>query len=187
MFHVELRQFPHKAWRFNLSEADLRAVAVPWAREEWLEFAERKWNPHEAKITILEGPQLVVQEIAMNRGWTNAQRRSEDITDRVLSAIRQAEEQRARAEDEARIEEAVRVRTGTPQVSLAPQPQAPVADPLTLGVLADPRSVAPLLGSQPTQLLAAWQAAAAASPGALPSETLALAERELASAGGNSG
>jgi hypothetical protein len=182
MFHVELRQFPHKAWRFNLSEADLRALAVPWAREEWLEFAERKWNPHEAKITILEGPQLEVQEIAMNRGWTNAQRRSRDITERVLSTIRQAEEQRARAEDEARIEEAVRVRTGTPQVSLAPQPQAPVADPLTLGV-----QLASLLGSQPTQLLAAWQAAAAASSGALPSETLAMAERELASAGGNSG
>jgi hypothetical protein len=180
MFHVELRHFPHKAWRFNLSEAELRVVAVPWAREEWLEFAERKWNPHEAKITILEGPQLEVQEIAMNRGWTNAQRRSEDITERVLATIRQADEQRARVEEEARIEEAVRVRTGTPRASPAPQP--PVADPLSLGV-----QLASLLGSQPTQLLSAWQAAAAASPGASPSETLAMAERALASAGGNSG
>jgi hypothetical protein len=184
MFHVELRHFPHKAWRFNLSEAELRAVAVPWAREEWLEFAERKWNPHEAKITILEGPQLEVQEIAMNRGWTNAQRRSEDITERVLSTIRQADEQRARVEEEARIEEAVRARTASPEAPpvppASPAQQVAVPDPLTLGV-----QLASLLGSQPTQLLAAWQAAAAASPGAPPSETLATAERTLAGSEGN--
>ncbi len=182
MFHVELRQFPHKAWRFNLSEGELRAVAVPWSRAEWLEFGERKWNPHEAEITILEGPRLEVQEIAMNRGWRNAQRHSQDITERVLTTLTQANQERAQAEDEARIEEAVRARTAQPDPPAAPSPPptaAPLADPLALGV-----QLASLLGPQPTQLLAAWQQAAAESPNSSPSQTLALAEQALAEKGG---
>jgi hypothetical protein len=181
MFHVELRQFPHKAWRFNLSEGELRAVALPWSRGEWLEFGERKWNPHEAEITILEGPRLEVQEIAMNRGWRNAQRHSHDITDRVLATLTQANQERAQAEEEARIEEAVRARTAESGLAAAlspPSAPAPVADPLALGV-----QLASLLGPQPTQLLAAWQQAAAQSPGASPSQALALAEQALAEKG----
>ena len=109
MFHIELRKFPHSAWRFNLSEGELRAILVPWARDEWTEVGERNWNPHESKMTILEGPKLEPQDISMGRGWRNAQRRSEDITDKTLSAFKQAEHERASAIDNARIEEAARV------------------------------------------------------------------------------
>jgi hypothetical protein len=186
MFHVELRQFPHKAWRFNLSEAELRAVAIPWARKEWLEFGERKWNPHEAEITILEGPELAIQELSMGRGWRTALRRSEEITERVLTTIEQAEEERARNQENARIEQAARALTASPEATTTEQESpahgALVADPLVLGV-----QLAALLGSQPSQLLAAWQQAAAASPELSPSETLALAEQALAGPIGNPG
>ncbi len=165
MFHIELRQFPHKAWSFNQTEAELRLVAVPWARMEWLEFGERKWNPHEAEITILEGPKLEVQEISMGRGWRAAQRRSEDITERVIATIKQADEERARAQH--------------PPAPAAPAP-APLPDPLALGV-----QLAALLGSEPSKLLAAWQQASADSPDSSPSETLAIAEARLAGDGAN--
>ncbi len=91
MYHVELRQFPHNFCRFNLSEQELREVVLDaWAREEWLEFGERKWNPHEASLTVLEGPRLELQELAMGRGWRNAQRRGEDVTERIVAARRAA-------------------------------------------------------------------------------------------------
>ena len=171
MFHIELRQFPHKAWRFNLDEPELRAVAIPWAREEWIEFGERKWNPHEAEMTILEGPELEAQEMSLGRGWRVAQRRSEDITERVLATVKQADAEAARARELA------------PAAAGAQAPAAAaLSDPLALGV-----QLASLLGAQPAQLLAAWQRAAASSPASSPSETLAAAERALAGADGNPG
>jgi hypothetical protein len=85
VFHVELRQFPHTACAFNLSEAELSALVEPWLREQWIELGERKWNPHQARMTILEGPHLPVEDLAIGRGWRNAQHQSEDVTERVLA------------------------------------------------------------------------------------------------------
>jgi hypothetical protein len=90
MYHIELRQFPHNTCRFNLTEQELRAVLGPWAREQFVEVGERKWSPHQAKLTILEGPRLEVQQLAMGRGWRAAQRQSEDVTEGVLAQARQA-------------------------------------------------------------------------------------------------
>ena len=73
------------------------AILVPWVKEEWFEEGEQKWNSNEATITVLEGPKLSMPELAMGRGWRNAQRRSEDVTERVLAAVRQAERGRGRA------------------------------------------------------------------------------------------
>ncbi len=86
MYHFELRKFPHAASRFNQSERQLLALVVPWVREEWVELGERKWNVNETKLTVLEGPELSLQDMAMNRGWRNAQRKSENVTERVLAA-----------------------------------------------------------------------------------------------------
>jgi hypothetical protein len=86
VYHVELRQFPHNLCRFNLAEEELRAIAEQWARGEWVDLGERKWNRHQAKLTILEGPRLPVGQLSMGRGWRNAQRQSEDVTARVLAA-----------------------------------------------------------------------------------------------------
>lgn len=87
-YHLELRQFPHVARRFNQSEQQVLALAKPWVGEEWIEEAERKWNMNEATLTILEGPKLSMADLAMGRGWRNAQRRSDDVTERVLDAFR---------------------------------------------------------------------------------------------------
>ena len=89
VYHLELRKFPHTVCRYNQSEAQVRAVLVPWVNEEWFEEGEQKWNSNEATLTVLEGPELSMPELAMGRGWRNAQRRSEDVTERVLAAVRE--------------------------------------------------------------------------------------------------
>lgn len=89
MYHFELRKFPHTVSRFNQSERQVLALVMPWTREEWVEVGERKWNVNETKLTVLEGPELSLQEMAMNRGWRNALRRSDDVTERVLTAVRE--------------------------------------------------------------------------------------------------
>jgi hypothetical protein len=152
VYHVELRQFPHNMCRFNLSERELVDTIVgAWVQEKWIEFGERKWNPHQARLTVLEGPHLAVEELAMGRGWRNAQRHSEDVTERVL--------ERARAEQDARAAEAG-------------------ADAAAAG--ADERLLE-LLGADPGALLASWRLTAARRPELAPSEALALAEATLRS------
>jgi hypothetical protein len=86
VYHLELRKFPHVVCRFNQSEAQLRALVIPWTRQEWIEEGERKWNVNEASLTILKGPKLSMPDLAMGKGWRNAQKRSEDVTARVLGA-----------------------------------------------------------------------------------------------------
>jgi hypothetical protein len=92
VYHLELRKFPHVVCRFNQSEAQLRALVIPWTRQEWIEEGERKWNINEATLTILEGPKLSMPELAMGKGWRSAQKRSEDVTERVLGAAQKAGE-----------------------------------------------------------------------------------------------
>lgn len=101
MYHLELRQFPHNTCRFNLTEQELRVVLEPWVREKFVEVGERKWSPHQAKLTILEGPRLEVQQLSMGRGWRNAQRQSEDVTERLLAQAKQADDATAGVGDAA--------------------------------------------------------------------------------------
>ena len=90
MFHVELRQFPHNACSFNLSEQELWNVLAPWVREEQVDFGERKWSPHTAKLTVIEGPHLSVEQLSLGRGWAAAQHEGEDATERVLAIATEA-------------------------------------------------------------------------------------------------
>lgn len=155
VYHVELRQFPHNMCRFNLSEQELLDTIVrAWAEEKWIEFGERKWNPHQARLTVLEGPHMAVEELAIGRGWRNAQRQSEDVTERVLERAR---------------EQAQRTR----QDAQAGAMGAPGAD-------ADAQLLA-LLGADPAALLASWRLTAERRPELTPSEALALAEATLRS------
>jgi hypothetical protein len=161
VYHVELRQFPHNMCRFNLSEQELFDTIVrEWAEEKWIEFGERKWNPYQARLTVLEGPQLAVEQLAMGRGWRNAQRQSEDVTERVLAQARQDAQAAAAAA-------AAEAGTGA----------APVGTPATG---ADEQLLA-LLGADPGALLASWRLTAARRPELAPSEALALAEATLRS------
>jgi hypothetical protein len=168
MYHLELRHFPHSAWRFNLSEQELAAIVQPWVREQAVDVGERKWSPHLAKLTILQGPTLDVAQLSMGRGWRSAQRHSQDVTERVLDAAKEAL--------------LVVPSTGpaaTDVAPVAPAGSGGAADSVALGVLDDLRSVAALLGPDPIGLLEAWRVAAAGSPGLAPSDSLALAERTI--------
>jgi hypothetical protein len=159
VYHVELRQFPHNMCRFNLSEEELVDTIVgAWAADEWIEFGERKWNPHQARLTVLEGPQLAVEELAMGRGWRNAQRHSEDVTERVL--------EQARARQDA--------------AAAAAASEAAAAGASTAAGAAGKQLLA-LLGADPGALLASWRLTAARRPELAPSEALALAEATLRS------
>jgi hypothetical protein len=165
MYHVELRQFPHNMSRFNLTDAELGAIVDPWAREQVVEFGERKWNSQQAKITILEGPHMPLEQLTMGRGWRAAQRNGEDVTDAVLAAAREA------------LAAAATAPAPGPASSASSQPGAAAAaltDPLALGV-----QLASLLGEDPGRLLAAWREVAARSTELSPSESLALAERDI--------
>jgi hypothetical protein len=165
MYHLELRQFPHNLCRFNLTHQELWAVLHPWARGQWVELGERKWNSNQARLTVLEGPQLAVEQLAMGRGWRAAKRASEDVTERVLQAAKAAIAQAANTAP-----------------STAPAAGAQLSDPLALAV-----QIGSLLGPDPIRLLEAWRAAAAGAPGLPPSESLALAEKALASPDGGTG
>ncbi len=170
MYHIELRQFPHNVCRFNLSHDELHAIVEPWVHERFVEVGERKWSPSQAKLTILDGPQLDMAQLAMGRGWRAAERQSDDVTEQVLTAASEASRSAARAPAHGSS-------TGT----------SPIADSLALGVLDDLRSVVALLGSEPMGLLDAWRTVAASSPGLTPSQSLALAEQAVKGAGGSQG
>jgi hypothetical protein len=176
MYHIELRQFPHNVCRFNLSDQELGAVVAPWVSEQFVEVGERKWRTDQARLTILEGPQLGMNQLTMGRGWRAAERQCEDVTERLL-----AEAKRALAAGAAGPVTGVASQRAVPGLSQPPTPGAsgtqPLADPLALGV-----QLAALLGQDPAALLSAWREVAARSTGLSPSESLALAEREIRSA-----
>jgi len=158
VYHLELRQFPHNACRFNLAAQELRAIVEPWVREQYVELEERKWSPHQARLTILEGPQLKAEQLTMGRGWRAAQSASRDVTEAVLAAARTA------------MDAAVPAPPGASR-----EPSLDI-DPLAVGV-----QLASLLGDDPARLLSAWREEAAASPELSPSESLASAEAALRS------
>jgi hypothetical protein len=156
LFHVEVRQFPHNAWRFNLTDRQLGLLAEAWVRGEPIEFGERRWNPPQARLTIVEGPELALAQLSMGRGWRLAQKEGQDVTARVLASVRAS---------------------AVPGVaSGVTQPAAATggADALGLAV-----QLGSLLGSDAARLLEAWRAVAARTPQLAPSESLARAEQEL--------
>jgi hypothetical protein len=168
VYHFELRKFPHTVSRFNQSEQDVLALVVRWVAEEWIDVGEREWNVHETKLTVLEGPELSLPEMAMNRGWRNAMRRSEDVTERVLAAARAGGTPAAAGMARA---------GGVSATGMAP---APGGAPETgeLGLLADSLGLEVLgaLDAGPAPLARVWRLAHERLDGRSPSESLALAE-----------
>jgi hypothetical protein len=99
MFHVELRQFPHQARAFNLSRQELETrIVTPWAAGQSIELDERRWSPERARLTIYEGPHLEPDQLGMGRGWQNAMRDGQDVTQRMLSVAEEASPTSAAAE-----------------------------------------------------------------------------------------
>jgi hypothetical protein len=188
MYHVELRQFPHNFCRFNLTERELReTILYAWVRGEWIELGERKWNPHQANLTVLEGPQLPVGELSMGRGWRNAERRGEDVTEQLLAAARAAAsdtgETAARAVGPASgLAGAAGVGFSAGRgAGLDPRPNLVAsldarlaADSLGLETLAK-------LGEEPVPIAIAWQIASERYPDRPASDCLRLAELAIGS------
>ncbi|MCW3030493.1 MAG: hypothetical protein JWM66_626 [Solirubrobacterales bacterium] len=187
MYHFELRKFPHTVSRFNQTEQQMLALAVPWTREEWVEVGERKWNVNETTLTVLEGPELSLQDMSMNRGWRNARRRSTDVTERVIAAARAAG-----AAPVVGREAIVAAASGAAPAVGAPadaaSPAGEVAsgassDDAELGLLADSLALEILaaLDSGPVPLAEVWRLAHERLAGRPPGESLVLAERSVRS------
>jgi 2-iminobutanoate/2-iminopropanoate deaminase len=87
VYHLELRHFPRNVCRFNLSAEELHvAVLAPWVADRPFELGELKWDPRQARLTVLEGPRLAPGELTMGRGWSAAQREGRDVTAQLLAA-----------------------------------------------------------------------------------------------------
>lgn len=90
-FHVEVSSGLHRARVFNLGGDELRqAVLEPWLLRRSFELGDRKWDPEESEMRVLEGPRLSNPELSFGQGWANAERAAEDVTQRVLGAAREA-------------------------------------------------------------------------------------------------
>jgi hypothetical protein len=157
VYHIELRQSFHNLCHFNLDQGALGAIVKAWTTEPWVEIEGRKWNPHEAKLRIIEGPQLPLDQLTMGRGWRAAERQGTDVTQKVLAA----------ATDAAR----------APSLAAPQQAEGDAAleaDSLGLELLS-------LLADGPAPLYYAWRLASKRFPDRTPGESLVLAERSVAS------
>ncbi|HST54493.1 MAG TPA: hypothetical protein VLJ42_01195 [Solirubrobacteraceae bacterium] len=160
VFHIELRQFPHNHCRFNMSEQELMSVVVkPWARGEWIDLGERKWSPQMARLRVLDGPQLAVGDLAMGRGWRNAERKSREVTDELLATV--AERQPV-----------------APPTTASQQQQQPSQD---LQLLGDSLGLELLgrLAGEAVALSSVWRLAQERHPERSASDCLAIAERTV--------
>ncbi len=90
-FHIEITTGINHARAFNLSEAVVqRSIVAPWLDKRPIELGDRKWQPEEAELRILEGPELSNPELSFGNGWSNAERRGEFVTKRLLDEAVQA-------------------------------------------------------------------------------------------------
>jgi hypothetical protein len=179
VYHVEIRQFPHNVCRFNLTERELQPIAVPWAREEWVELGERKWNVNQATLTIIEGPQLSLPQLAMGRGWRNAQRQGQVVTDRVLETLKQAPGTAPQTPAASATAASATARAGergpaNPSAERAAGDLDLLGDSLGLEILA-------ALDQGPVTLARVWRLAGARLRDRPSSEALALGERAIRS------
>jgi hypothetical protein len=88
-FHIEVGTGRRHARSFNLTEEELgRTVLDPWLSGRAVLLGDRKWsrNDEEARLRVLEGPELSIQDLAFSQGWANAERSAADVTTTVLEA-----------------------------------------------------------------------------------------------------
>jgi hypothetical protein len=90
-FHVEVSTALRHARAFNLSGEELRqTVLEPWLSRRPVELGDRKWNPDESELRVLEGSELGNSDLNFGQGWSNAQRSATDVTARVLGAAQES-------------------------------------------------------------------------------------------------
>jgi hypothetical protein len=81
-FHVEISSgFRQRARAFNLDDGKLRReVLDPWMRGRPIELGDKRWEPRDCKLIILEGPELAETDLSMGRGWANAVKTASNVT-----------------------------------------------------------------------------------------------------------
>jgi hypothetical protein len=90
-FHVEVSTALRHARVFNLSAEELRRTVLdPWLSRRSIELGDRRWNPEESGLKVLEGPELDSPNLNFGQGWSNAQRTAADVTARVLGAVQES-------------------------------------------------------------------------------------------------
>ena len=88
-FHVEISHGLSHARAFNLAEDDLRSTILePWVRGRVIILGDKDWEPRDCKLVILEGPELRDADLAMGRGWSNAEKTAENVTRRLVDEAR---------------------------------------------------------------------------------------------------
>ncbi len=87
-FHVEISSgFRQRARAFNLDERKLRSeILDPWIRGRPIHLGDKEWEPADCKLIVLEGPELPDADLAMGRGWSNAEKSAENVTRRLIDA-----------------------------------------------------------------------------------------------------
>jgi hypothetical protein len=88
-FHVEISSgFRQRARAFNLDEATLRVTILePWAAGREIQLGDKRWQPRDCKLVVLEGPELADTDLAMGRGWSNAERASANVTRELVGGV----------------------------------------------------------------------------------------------------
>jgi hypothetical protein len=171
VFHLQLRQFPHNYSQFNVSEQELVPIVEAWARDRWVSVGERKWSPHQAKLTVIEGPRIELAALSMGRGWRQVERDGRDVTERLLEHAR------------AGPPPTDSLPSAAPPVAVAPGTARQASEAMA-GQAGTNEDVHALLGGGDAEaLIQAWRAVTARSPQLSPSERLALAELQLRTAG----
>jgi hypothetical protein len=93
-FHIEVSTGRQHARSFNLTEAELQATVIePWLSGRAVLLGDRKWARDDSELTILEGPELSIQDLAFSQGWANATRSAADVTDTVVGGAADAKRQ----------------------------------------------------------------------------------------------
>jgi hypothetical protein len=85
-FHVEISSgFRQRARAFNLDEPRMRSTILePWLRGAPIELGDKEWLPRDCKLIVLEGPELADTDLAMGRGWSNAEKSSRNVTKELV-------------------------------------------------------------------------------------------------------
>jgi hypothetical protein len=75
MYHVELRQSLNSARSFNLTEGELRSTVLDaWLAGRPVRLSDREFDPARARLRIVSGPELRLDELGMGRGWSRCDR-----------------------------------------------------------------------------------------------------------------
>lgn len=90
MFHVEMRMGMQVVREFNLSDERLWLIFLaPLMADHDFTVEGHDFAPHATRLTVYEGPELRPDQLNFGRGWQNAERTSNEVTEAVLAKARE--------------------------------------------------------------------------------------------------